>query len=124
MIQKMESGPAEVIASGSVIAFLGNPIAITFGVEQESLIKVIFEFKDEEGKDKPRIEVNAIDSLTLKITLFDFKNPLGAGNVKPTSIGTIQGRRLYVQFRVYALPNADKTLHYTLYKGEEVAKND
>ncbi len=123
MIKKIESGSAELIASDNVISFSGNPITITFGSPDETL-QIIFEFKDEEGKEDLRIEANAIDPKTLKVTLINFKNPLGSGSTKPVAIGSLDGRRLYVHYRVYSLSDtADKILHFNIYKAEEVSKN-
>jgi len=123
MVDKLESGPAEVVTSGSVISFLGNPITITFKAEDE-ILKLIFEFRDEKEKKEPRMEVSLPNPETLKIILFNFRDPLGLGTGKPARIGTIGNRNLYLQYRVYPISGSlDKILHYTLYKGEEVSTN-
>lgn len=124
MMIKIESGQAEVIASGTVIAFSGDPINITFGSQNETL-KLIFEFKDEEGKGKEsiRVDANQLDPKTLKLTLFNFKNSLGSGTSKPIPIGSLDGKRLHIHYRVYSLTGSDKMLHFNIYKGEEVSKS-
>ncbi|MCZ7399674.1 MAG: hypothetical protein O8C62_08375 [Candidatus Methanoperedens sp.] len=123
MIVKIESGPTEVIASGDIISFSGNPITLTFGSPNETL-KIIFEFKDEEGKDDLRVEANTSDAQNLKVTFFNFKNPMGSGSVKPIPIGSLDGRRIYIQYIIYALTySKDKMLHFNIYKAEEVSKN-
>ncbi len=123
MNEKIESGPAEIVASGTVFAFSGSPITITFGSPTETL-KLIFEFKDEEGKEDLRVEATVVDTQTLKLTLINFKNPLGSGTTKPKPFGSLDGRRLYVHYRVYSLSDAaDKMLHFNIYKAEEVSKN-
>ena len=73
---KIKSGPTEVIASGTVIGFAGNPIEITFGPSDERL-KLLFAFQDEEGEAESRLETEVLDSTTLKLTLFNIKSPLG-----------------------------------------------
>lgn len=122
MIQKIESGPAEIITSGTVIGFSRNPITITFGSSNETL-KIIFEFKDEEGKEDIRVESSIVDPQTLKFILINFKNPLGTGSPAPMPFGSLDGRQIYLHYRVYPLGAGDKMLHYSIYKGEEVSKN-
>jgi len=122
----IKSGNADIIASGTVMSFEGNPIEIEFG-EPKNRLKLINVFQDEKGKGDLRVEAINIDDNTLKITFFNFKNPHGSGNTKPLSFGTYEGRRLYINYRIFDLnpnENIDKTLHYTIYLGEEVPKND
>jgi hypothetical protein len=112
---KIKSGTKEVIASGTVISFEGNPI----GFEIEN-IKFIFEFVDEEGKAGTDVNFTSPEERTLKITLKNFKNPLGTGNQKPMAVGTFHGLRLFLSYRVYQLEGSDKTLDYTFYTEGEV----
>lgn len=121
---KIESGPAEIVASGSVIAFSGNPITITYGTTDKPL-KLVFAFKDEEGREDLKVEGSVHDPVTLKLTLYNFKNPLGSGTTDPMPIGTLGGRRLYIHYRVYQLTgSSDKMLVYSIYRGEEVGSNE
>ena len=119
---KMKSGSADILATGTVIAFSGNPIEIEFGVGDDRL-KIIFVFKDEEGKDSKdlRTEGKSLDDSTLQITFFNFSNPLGSGSSKPIDFGALNNRRLYINYRIYELREGDKTLHYTIYLGETIS---
>ena len=61
----------------------------------------------------------------LKLTLYNFDDRFGAGTIKPLRIGKYEGRRLYIQLRIYTLQGSpDKTLQYTLYRGEEAADGE
>lgn len=122
----IKSGNADIIASGIVMSFEGNPIEIEFG-KPGNRLKLINVFQDEKGKADLRVEAMKIDNSILKITFFNFNNPLGSGNTKPLSFGTYEGRRIYINYRIFDLnpnENIDKSLHYTIYLGEEVPKND
>jgi hypothetical protein len=116
LVKTVESGPAEVIDSGTVISFSGNPISLHY---PDLGIKIIFEFKvGEEGRGTS-VESGVPEPGTLKLTLYNFDDRFGAGTIKPMRIGKYEGRRLYVQLRVYTLQGSpDKTLQYTVYKGE------
>jgi hypothetical protein len=116
------SGPAEVIDSGTVISFSGNPISLHY---PDLGIKIVFEFKvGEEGRGT-YVDNSIPEPGTLQLTLYNFDDRFGAGTIKPMRIGKYEGRRLYVQLRVYTLQGSpDKTLQYTVYKGEEVSDSD
>ena len=127
LIRKILSGPAEVIDSGTVISFAGNPITLRY---KDLDIAIVFEFKTDEENRSAYMSGSYIDSSitepgTLKLTLYNFDDRFGAGTVKPMPIGKYEGRKLYIQLRVYTLAGSpDKTLEYTIYKGEEVSESD
>lgn len=116
------SGPTEVLATGTVIAFEGNPITIQVGPVTGPL-KLVFQFTDEAGRDEPRQEGKSPDPTTLEVTLFNFKNPLGSGTIKPIPIGTLAGRQLYMHYRIYALGASDKMLHFTIFRERDGASS-
>jgi len=115
----IQSGPAEILDYGSVISFSGNPIALNY---KELNISIIFDFKTDEQNRETYVDSVVNEPATLKLNLFNFEDSFGAGTHKPMKIGKYEGRRLYLQLRVYSLKGSpDKTLQYTIYKGEEVA---
>ena len=113
---KITVGIKEVIASGTVIGFEGKPICVEVGN-----LKFIFEFVDDDGKAEEKSLFTTPSATELKITLMNIRNPLGTGNPKPLSVGKLNGRDMYLNFRVYDLVGSDKTLHYTLYLEQEVS---
>ena len=116
---RITSGSSEVLATGTVIQFKGNPITI----ELEGL-KFIIHFIDEKGTDKRmRAESNVPDSLTLDITFFNFDNPLGTGSESPLRVATLSNRQLYFHYRIYHLEEGDKTFQFTFFVEEEVSKD-
>ena len=125
--KKISSGPAEVIDSGSVISFAGNSIKLSY---KDLNISIVFEFKTDEENKSTRVsgsyvEGSVIEPGTLNLTLHNFDDRFGAGTVKPMAIGKYEGRKLYIQLRVYTLLGSpDKTLEYTLYSGEEVDESE
>ena len=120
--KKVESGPAEVIDSGTVISFSGNPITLRY---KDLKIAIVFEFQTDEENSGTYVSSSITEPGTLKLTLFNFNDRLGAGTVKPMPIGKYEEQKLYIQLRVYTLAGSpDKTLDYTIYKGEEVGESD
>jgi hypothetical protein len=92
---------------------------MTFGPPTDR-IRLILVFRDEEDKQDTRIEGQVPDAQTAQITFFNFKSALGQGSIKPLELGTLDGRKLYLHYRIYPLGNSDKTFHYTLYRAEEI----
>lgn len=120
--KKVESGPAEVIDSGTVISFAGSPITLHY---KDMGISIVFEFKTDEQNRGTYVDSSVPEDGTLKLTLFNFDDRFGAGTIKPMRIGKYEGRRLYLQLRVFSLAgSADKTLQYTIYRGEEVGDGE
>lgn len=120
---RITSGPAEVIAAGTVIEFSGNPVEINFGPPEERLT-IVLDFIDIEDETESAIRAHLSEPYILELTLLNFKNPVGSGTSKPLPAGTLSGRNLYIHLRVYELLNSDKTIHYCIYLGEEVGENE
>ena len=119
---RITSGPAEVIAAGTVIEFNGNPVEISFGPPEERLYLVL-DFIDIEDETESAVKAHLSEPDTLEITLLNFRSPLGSGTSKPIPAGILSGRNLYIHLRVYELVNSDKTIHYCIYLGEEVGEH-
>lgn len=119
---KIYSGPKiVVIASGTVIAYRGNPIEIVYGISDKRL-GLTFKFIDEDGVTQTRIESNIQQGRTeeavfnyLQFTLFNFKDQMGSGTREPIEIGNLNGHRVFLHFRVQHLMDSDKTFHYSLF---------
>ncbi len=119
LAKRIESGPAEIIDYGSIISFAGNPIKLDY---KDLNISIIFDFKVDEQNRDTYVDSIVAEPATLKLNLYNFDDSFGAGTNKPMKIGKYEGRRLYLQLRVYSLKGSpDKTLQYTIYKGEEVS---
>jgi hypothetical protein len=125
--KKIESGPAEVIDTGTVISFAGNPITLSY---KELDIAIVFDFQRSERTENAYVDGNFTDSspgkrVFLKLTLYNFDDRFRGRDHQPLRIGQYEGRKLYIQLRVYTLIGSpDKTLNYTIYKGEEVSESD
>jgi hypothetical protein len=118
----VKSGPAEVIASGSVFSFNGNPVELAIGG-----ISLIFEFEQDKTRQEHAIDPKTPDEKTVKLTLINFDSSLGLGSTAPLRFGILKGRQLYFHFRVYGLgsrvdgsPAVDHLLYYCFFAGEEV----
>ena len=117
--KRIESGPAEILDYGSIISFAGNPLKLDY---KDLNITIIFDFKTDEQNRDTYVDSSVTEPSTLRLALYNFDDSFGAGTNKPMKIGKYEGRRLYLQLRVYSLKGSpDKTLQYTVYKGEEVA---
>lgn len=109
------SSGKDVIASGTVHTFGSENLEIVRGE-----LKFIFEFKNDSGT--PRLQGEALSTTTLKLMLYNFDNPLGAGTNNPIEVGTLQNRKLYITFTVYAFnPSSVKTVHFTFFLGESIS---
>lgn len=109
------SGPTEVVASGSVTSFRGEPIAVTVEGDEES-VTLVFAFVDDPGEEAPRVDSEVVDDQTLRLELVNFANPLGSGSPAPVEVGTLDGDPLLLHFRVRGPEGSDPTLTYSVYR--------
>lgn len=112
------SGPVEVVSTGSVLAYLNNPLEITLELEGFNLI-LLFKFLNDTNDLTPRQTFSIIENTKLELLLINFNSSLGTGNMVPILIGTSLSKNLWLSFRVYDLEKADKLVHYTIYRSLE-----
>jgi len=108
---KLKIGEHEVLATGSVIGDPQTPIQIEL---QNLSLNLRFETNND-NRDKQVIVTNQT-STSLELTFTNFDNPTGTGNRMPIHLGTLNGKDLYFNYRIYALDGeVGKLLHYTFY---------
>ncbi len=117
----VRSGPSEVIATGTVISFSGNPVQFEFPLPDDRL-RVILVIKQLEQQPENAFSGEVIDPKTLQITISTVGGALGGGTMSPVPIGSLNGRPLSVHFRLYTIKDSDTTIHYTFYLGEAEEK--
>lgn len=118
-IVKIRSGQAELIASGTVTVFKGNPVEVEIAADDESL-KLIFFFSEENQENIP-VKANIRDAQTVELTLFRAKNSLNpVGTLRPFSLGTWRDKQLYLHYRVYDIQDGDSTICFNIYLKDEV----
>lgn len=114
---KILSGDKEIFDSGLVISFKQESLVF----ELSENMKITISFVDIDSEKGHRIETNPINNHELEFKLINFNNSLGTGTTEPLPIGTLNKRRLYLNFIVYSLgKDTQKDFHYTWYLGEEV----
>lgn len=107
------SGPTEVISSGTVITYAGNPINMTIDFSDwKLLIRLIFKEGTEDSIAGKTIENNS----GIEIVFTGFNNALGSGSAEPIEIGNHQNRKLFLAYRIYRLQDVDRTIDYTIYR--------
>jgi hypothetical protein len=119
------SGGADVIASGSVIAFgtgWDSSISLLLSFSDGTSLSVRFEFEDDEAKAEPRIDSETCRT-EIRLRLINFDNLGGVGNTKPLLLGNLDGVPFYLNIRVFQLQGGAKTLHYTFYVRDDASVN-
>lgn len=109
------SGGREVIASGTIVPFRGE--SVTIEVTEKAKISIHLRFGDTKEDEKPTVDAKAIDDTTLDLVLINYAQVLGAGFLEPIEFGMIDGTRVFLALRAYALKGGAPTVHFTLYRG-------
>ena len=115
---RIKIGNMDVLQSGTVIGVINQPIEIMID-------DLTIEFVFEDGKDLKQIaKPESINNKHLRLTLINFNNSLGTGNMEPLAIGSYANKHLYLSYRIYSLgENVGKTLHYTFLTTQETTDN-
>ena len=108
----------EIVSSGSVISFIGEPITLKLFDDDRQVVVLQFCFQ-KDVENKQQYMQTAISGDTLIFTLTNFDNPLGVGTTKPIDFAKYKGKKLYIHFRVTNLTDSDRTLHYSIYAEED-----
>lgn len=102
-------GDLSLIDSGSIIVPQGMPLR--FFIKD---LEYVFTFSnDEEGK--PHVKTISNTGNKLEIELVNFNDIVGVGNVKPLSMGRIDGQEILLMLRVSMLKEGGKTILYSWY---------
>lgn len=107
----------EIISSGSIISFNGEPITIKVNEDSVPMFTLKFVFQERSDVKDPKLSTT-VSNDTMIFTLTNFNNPIGSGTHTPIDFATYKNRNLYLHFRVNALSNSDKTFYYTIYAEE------
>lgn len=111
---KISSGNKQVLSSGTVISFDNNPISIELLDDNQSMVKLQFNFNHDETVKGQSMSTAVIEDV-LCLTLTNFNNPIGTGTTKPINFAKYGDMILYLHIRVTALSDTDRTLYYTIY---------
>lgn len=116
MDAKITTANCEVINSGLVTSFNGEPISITLQSSPRPF-KLTFKFLADKSHDDQKIDAETPNEYEVILTLTNFNNPLGTGTIKPIGFATAgDGKGLFINFYVYVVGKSAPTLQYTIYK--------
>lgn len=115
---KITSGEYEILYSGTAIGVEDNDIEFNFP-EHHAGLKIIFNFKTDNSIKDSKIEFDLPEPKTLKLNLINTNSSLGTGNTKLLEIGFIENKKLYLNYRIFAITDISNTIHYTFYLGKE-----
>ncbi len=101
----IDSGTIHVAGDSLQLVLDGMPIDILF--------------KDDGGNAR---FITEVDGLSLKISLFNFNNPLGEGRIEPIGVATSQGRDIKLTFFSHTIDKAksERVFSYTFLMGPQV----
>lgn len=112
-------GNYDLIESITVIDIDSEPISVNLNGEETGLT-FIFRFIKDEKKSDPEINYSIIDNNTAEVKIINADGFLGGGNTNLISLGNLNNRKLYYNFRIFGLHNSGNTIILNFYLGEEV----
>jgi len=114
----------DLVHSGVVIQIGQHPITVTLPDEIEGDYTIIFSFKGDETKEGMLTQLHTIDKFTLSIEFINSDKAANVGNIDLIPIGTLRNKELFLQYRVFSMNEASKTLTFNFFTGKEVTNGD
>lgn len=100
-------GDFDLLESGSIITMKDADIQFKI----KGLEYVLRFVNTEEGKAK--IQMVSNDGKRLVLELQNFNDPIGGGNISPLPMGVIEGKQVFLLFRISQLEDGGKTMFYS-----------
>lgn len=115
MIIEKSSSDYSIIDSGSTLTF-SNDAELSFSVKIDDSFSFLLVLEFVSTDEKQHKLKQHISGNTIKLTCINFDNPLGTGTSKPIELATFNGKKIYVNFWVYALgENSLRKIVYSFY---------
>jgi hypothetical protein len=111
----------EILSTGTIISVADK--LIIFKIED---LLFEFEFKNNTEFSENKISAqNSENGKTMRLLFENFNNSLGTGNVEPIDIGYIGRKKIFLNYRIYAISgNSGKLVHYTWLLSKKEGEND
>lgn len=111
----IRSGPARVLASGSVTAFAAHPLRFDLGPAA-----VVLRFTTAPDVEDVAVRAATAEDGAIVLELINFDGADGRGSAVPVPLGEVEGGMLYLHFRVFRFGRTeDRTVTYTFYLSAE-----
>ena len=115
---EIKLGEFTLVHSGLVIQIDNLPITVKLKDHLEGDYTFIFNFTSDSKEKGIASQFNAIDTHTMQINLTNFNNVQNAGTTEPIDVGTLLKKPLYLNYRIFDLPNCGKTVQFNFYVKE------
>lgn len=107
------SGPAVILASSTITAFMAHPLVINLDLPFP--LQIEFHFRTDADVEDVAVHIETGDD-RFKLICVNFDKPDGRGTSVPVLLGALESLLLFMHFRVFRYGNTeDRTVHYTLY---------
>ena len=120
----ISSGGRHIVTSGCIFTFEKQPIIIDMFlanvVQEKKALTVKIEFLSDESDSSPHLKLDASETATITVKLFNFKNSFGNGTKEPIEIATSPNSKVYMQFHVRFIGESVYIMEYTIYEQEVV----
>lgn len=114
---KITTANCEVVDSGFVTSFAGEPVNIILDATTDTPFKISFVFLKNNEIKESLFNAEAPNQREVIFRLTNFNNPLGTAVIKPIEIANNnEGKKLYISFFTYTVGDSAPTLHYTIYR--------
>ena len=117
---RIDSGPAHVVDTGMVTAFMGFPIQLTTVVDQVRF-RVMLRMSSDPETDGVTVN-SAYEDGILVLDCVNFDNADGRGSSRPVLLGPTEKNAVFFHFKLWRFGQTDDhTVHYTFFSADKEA---
>jgi hypothetical protein len=111
---RIKSGDTEVVASGTLFSFFGNPVTVEFG-DSDTHFSIQFIFSTDATTRESSATVRQKRTNAVDIELTNYNQSLTSGTQEPLQIGTYGECPLFVHFRGTGFGRGDVELRFSAF---------
>jgi len=116
---KILVGNLENFESGTIIGVENQPIDFVFDAPTEFIVR--FVFSNDPSESGFKVNVKPYLAKGAQLDFINYNNSLGIGNLEPFKFGHLNGRELYLSYRIYSFEKGGKLVHYSWLLGNKIA---
>jgi len=116
---RIQIGKYRVHESGSVIGSENEPVDFILERE-EKVTRLRMKFEEDKNDSSPSVKAEVWGDDGVQIIFKNFSDNLSFGLPEPLPFGRLNGKNLFLQYRISSFPQGGYLIHYTWLIEEEV----
>ena len=113
-------GNYDVLDTGTIVSNIKDPIDFIVKADILDTLRLVFKNEGENKNQSVKAQISDDDPRMVILNFTNYNNPFGTASPEPIPLGKLNGRPLFLNFRVYGTSKKSGVhIHYTWLLGKE-----